>query len=450
MIRRFTLPPRAAAALASLVLAGCAASPPPARPPAAAPPPPATAPAVPAADRAPVLPAAPEAVLASEAEVAPAPYVARVPELARFHAALWALETKARRDHVRVVWLGDSHGQADFWSGRLRSLLQKRFGDGGPGYVALGYKNYRHDRALLEVNGKWRMRPKQPASARREDDGVFGLAGLLMGGYADGPRVRVTLKGAPAGKVTYDVCVKARAPEDGIAVEAPGAGRVTFTPDAAQIGALQHVVVRGDASGPLLVENTGGSPNLCGAVIERDPAEGPGVVLDQLGFNGARYGTPLAWDEEAWGAELARRSPELVVLEYGTNEAGDGAPAYAKVGDQLEQLVARIRRVEPEVDCLVVSPTDRADAEDKVPPMHASVAAAARRAGCFFFDAYAIMGGKGAMATRREEPKPRAQKDGIHMTIRGYEEMADAMHAALLDGYDGPTGTPMARATPSR
>lgn len=426
----------------------CAGAPPPAPapPPAVAPAPPPPAPAEQSAL------APPPAVIPASEPSTPAPaYAPRVPELARFHTALWELETKARRDHVRVVWLGDSHGQADFWSGRLRSLLQKRFGDGGPGYVALGYKNYRHDRALLEIHGKWRMRPKQPASAKPEDDGVFGLAGLLMGGYADGPRVRLSLKSATTRRVVYDVCVKPRAPEDGIAVEAPGAARITFTPSTTSpIGSIAHVIARGDGSGQLVVENTGGSPSLCGAVVELDPAEGPGVVLDQLGFNGARYGTPLAWNEEAWGAELARRAPDLVVLEYGTNEAGDGAPAYGKVGDQLEQLVARIRKVRPGADCLVVSPTDRADAEDRVPPMHASVKAAAGRAGCFFFDAYATMGGKGAMALRREEPKPRAQKDGIHMTIRGYEEMAEAMHAAMLAGYEGPTGAPIARATPSR
>jgi lysophospholipase L1-like esterase len=440
--------PSIAAALAALAIAltacGPASTPPSATPAPIAAPPPEPAPAP--------VPPPPTAELPPEpAPRAAPPFTPRVPELARFHAALWGLDTKTRKDHVRIVWMGDSHGQADFWSGRLRSLLQKRFGDGGPGYVALGYKNYRHDSVLLEIDGKWRMRPKQPASAKTEDDGVFGLAGLLMGGYADGPRVRVNLKTAPRGRVTWDVCVKPRGPEDGLLVEAPGSPRVTFTPSAsAPVGALAHVVVQGDGAGPLRVENTAGSPSLCGVVIERDPTSGPGVVLDQLGFNGARYGTPLSWNEEAWGAELRRRSPDLVILEYGTNEAGDGNPAYAKVGDQLEQLVGRIRRVKKEVDCMVVSPTDRADAEEHIAPMHASVKAAATRAGCFFFDAYAIMGGKGSMAARREEPKPRAQKDGIHMTIRGYEEMAEEMHGALLAGYEGPTGTSMARATPSR
>ena len=426
---------------------------------AAAPPPPKATP--PTASVAPPIATAPRVVHPVEVSPQPSPdpasppagppYAPRVPELAHFHTALWGLETRQRRDHARIVWLGDSHGQADFWSGRLRSLLQRRFGDGGPGYVALGYKNYRHESVLLEITGKWRMRPKQPASPKTEEDGVFGLAGLLMGGYADGPRVRLHLKTPPRGKVIYDVCVKPRADDDGVAVEAPGAPRQIFAPSpASPSGAIAHVVVRGEGGGPLLVEATGGSPNFCGAVVETEPAAGAGIVLDQLGFNGARYGTPLAWTEEAWGAELARRAPELVILEYGTNEAGDTNPAYGKVGDQLEQLVARIRRVKRDVDCAVISPTDRADAEDHIPPMHASVKAAAERAGCFFFDAYALMGGKGAMAARREEPKPRAQKDGIHMTIRGYQEMAEALHTSLLAGYAGPTPTPIARATPSR
>src|SRR5262245_39409172 len=69
-------------------------------------------------------------------------FVSSTPELARFHAALNQLERKQRKDHVRILWLGDSHGQADFWSGQLRKSLGERFGKGGPGFVHLGYKNY--------------------------------------------------------------------------------------------------------------------------------------------------------------------------------------------------------------------------------------------------------------------------------------------------------------------
>ncbi len=435
-------------AIATALAAGCAA--PPRSPPHIAPAPVPDAAPAPAAQDLPTLTAPPPRPTApSDPSFAP-----QVPELAHFHEALWGLETRTRRDHARIVWLGDSHGQADFWSGRVRRDLQARFGDGGPGYVALGYKNYRHERVAVDIRGKWRMRPKQPATAKPVDDGVYGLAGLLMGGYAGGPRVTLTYDAAPGTRLRFDVCVKPRGAADAFTIEVDGGDRVVVEPGAAIVGKVRHLELIGDASAPLVVKTTGGSPDYCGAVIETDPATQTGVVLDQLGFNGARYGTPLAWEETSWSAELARRAPDLVILEYGGNEAGDANPAVDKIGAQVEQLVARVRRVRPTVDCLVIAPTDRADAEDRVPLVVASVKAAAARARCAYFDAYNIAGGIGSMAARREEPKPRAQKDGVHMTIRGYEEIGGALTAALLDRYVGPPrparppgpGTPVSRA----
>jgi lysophospholipase L1-like esterase len=421
--------------------AGCG-SPPVASPPHVAPAPAPPAPS-PVADVEPT-PAPP----APPAPAPGPPFTPKVPELAHFHEALWGLETRSRRQHARVVWLGDSHGQADFWSGRVRRILQQRFGDGGPGYVALGYKNYRHDRVAIDIQGKWRMRPKQPATAKPDGDGVFGLAGLLMGGYAGGPKVTLAYEAPPATRLLFDVCVKPRAAEDSALVQV-GDKMLTVQAGASGAGKIQHLVLQGDASSPLVVKTKDGSPDYCGAVIETDPAAAPGVVIDQLGFNGARFGTPLAWDEAAWSAELARRAPELVILEFGGNEAGDAAPAVAKIGAQIDELVARVRRVRPDVDCLVVAPTDRADAEERVPLVVAAAKSAAARAKCAWFDAYAIAGGKGSAAARRDEPRPRVQKDGIHLTIRGYEEMGVAMAAMLLDGYEGPPGTAPTRSPPS-
>lgn len=451
-----------ALALAATV-AGCAASAPP-EPPRVAPAPPTSAPKpVPSQASVSEPPTPPEPT-----SHAGPPFVAQVPELSHFHEALFRLETRERRDHVRIAWLGDSHGQADFWSGRVRRELQKRFGDGGPGYVALGYKNYRHEGVALEIAGKWRMRPKQPQSAKPVGDGVYGLAGLLMGGYAGGPSVTVTYETAPTAQLRYDLCFKAKADGESAGAEGANALKTALLFGPKDVGTLSHLIVTTDA--PLRVLPFKGSPDFCGAVIEAPPSR-PGVVLDQLAFNGARYGTPLAWDETSWARELKRRSPDLVILEYGGNEAGDAAPAVKKIGEQVEELVARVRRVKPDADCLVVSPTDRADAEERVPLVVAAVKEAAARARCATFDAYAVGGGKGSAAARRDETKPRVQKDGVHLTIRGYEEMGEAMTRMLLDRYQGPTRaeasgpssargapvsraatseTPLARATPSR
>ena len=178
-----------------------------------------------------------------------------------------------------------------------------------------------------------------------------------------------------------------------------------------------------------------GATQLCGAVVESEfePAgAGPGVVVDTLAINGARVGTALAWDRDTWSTEVARRSPALVIIEYGTNEAGDPSPPYEAVGKQLGELVDRIRTAAPGADCLVVSPTDRADAEERTSAMRDAMRSAAASNGCAWFDAWELLGGRGATTRLSKEEPPRAQPDGVHLTPRGYRALGDALYEAIV------------------
>jgi len=373
-------------------------------------------------------------VSASVAPVA-APRTSSNPQLARFHGALRALEEKRATRHVRVLWLGDSHGQADFWSGQLRRSLAERFGSGGPGFVHLGYKNYRHDGLKLEVDGRWRMRPKRPVWIERQDDGVFGLGGLMMSGYADSPRVELTVSDTGgAEQLSFDLCYRFHKPDDQLEITVGGQRRSLQVGADSPINELRHVMLTGPSSSSFAVRPIGRT-DLCGVVVEADPRTTPGVVLDTLSINGARYGTMLAWDAEAWTAEVARRQPDLVILELGTNEAGDGTPKFDRVADDARALLERVRSAAPSCDCVVVSPTDRADAETRTTKMRATLMARAAELGCAWFDAWEILGGEGAMAKLREESEPKVQADGIHLTIKGYRELGQAMFTQLMKGY---------------
>ena len=62
---------------------------------------------------------------------------------------------------------------------------------------------------------------------------------------------------------------------------------------------------------------------------------------------------------------------------------------------------------------------------------------AAATAGCHWFDAYELLGGRGAMKRLAEDPDPKVQADGIHLTIRGYRELGESMLADILRGYPG-------------
>jgi lysophospholipase L1-like esterase len=394
--------------------------------------------------------------------VAADPPKKRSGELARFYTALDGLAAGTRKEHVRMLWLGDSHGQADFWSGRLRTILQKRFGNGGPGFVHIAYKGYRHDGVELAAKDKWFTTPKGPASSKTVGDGVFGLGGLLTSTTSAGAEAAVEVReGSLTGKIHWDLCYRFSKAGDSITVSLTGKKPITLSAGAklGGYGPLQHMKLTTDAStqpaaapakdeaatgnkdaakkkGPrLTVAPASGYPFFCGVVIESDPAESPGVVLDVAGINGARYTTALAWSEEPWVAELMRRSPELVLFEYGTNESGDVGIGVDVYRDKVARLVARIRKQKPETDCAVLAPTERADQEERSARMRDILRDAAKENGCFFWDTIEVMGGKGAMRAWRDDNPPKGAKDGVHLTVKGYQELGDRLAADLLKKY---------------
>jgi lysophospholipase L1-like esterase len=383
----------------------------------------------------------PTAAASTTAEPAPPPGpLPRNPghELDNFYASLRTLEKHARQGHVRVAWLGDSHGASDLWSGPLRAALQKQFGDGGPGFVHVGYKAYRHDNMRIEVKGKWASTPRAPATAVRTGDGTFGLGGVLYTGTAESPRATLTVSDAalPA-TLTWDLCYKLVTPTDEIQVSLTGAqDRLLKVEPDQPLGALRHLVLTSSGESPTLrVLPTGGQPAFCGVTIDTDPKAQPGVVLDTLGINGARLTTPLAWNEQAWAQELARRQPQLVILEYGTNESGDHVIRPDAYVENLRRVMARVHAVSPDADCLVLAPTDRADTVERTPLVRDALKLAAQKEQCMFWDTYEKMGGKGSIVAWHQESPPRAGGDGVHLTPRGYKDLGEKLAADVLAGY---------------
>ncbi len=401
----------------------------------------------------PALPPAPSAPPPVATEVAPPVVSAQAPppvvaspilrertpghELDNFYEALRGLEKKTRAEHARVFWYGDSHAAADFWSGAFRAALQKRFGDGGPGFTHVGFKAYRHEGLRLENKGSWHVKPRGPSTVVPTGDGVLGLGGVLLGPYEGGQAVITVADPALPKKLTWDFCYKLGSARDEIALEVTGGSPVTVKQNAGEeLNVLRHVSLESKGAGPVFhAAPTSGLPEFCGVVIEADPHEQAGVVVDQMGINGARLATQLAWDERAWVTEAKRRSASLVVLEYGTNEASDEKTKPEAFAQNMARVMARMRAASPACDCLVLSNTERADRQEKTLEVQSALKAAARASGCGFWDTYAAMGGKGGILQWRGETSPRASPDGIHLTARGYRELGDKLASDVLSAY---------------
>ena len=355
----------------------------------------------------------------------------------RLFAALHGLEKGQRQDHVRILWFGDSHTAADFMSNAVREGM-KRFKSGGPGHISIGMKPYRHGMIKSELIGGFRVEPSSPALGQRQNDGVFGLAGVRS--------VPETWE-AKAVLTPYLRSVRGRARWELIYRLPPGANfRLRIGKDQIEVngktknaknapGLLPRIVREAEPADALEVTAAYASPQLFGAILEGSE---PGLVIDTLGINGARASTPLAWDERTFLAEVRARAPQSFVIAYGTNEAFD-TRAAERVAEPLRTLVDRLRRAAPQADCLVLGPPDAADPDGGSHPRIAEVEAAqqrtAREVGCAFFSLRGVMGGEGSFARWAKEKPPLAGLDRVHLTPAGYAKLGEAVAHALLESY---------------
>jgi lysophospholipase L1-like esterase len=359
--------------------------------------------------------------------------------LAHLYAALAGLEAKTRTEHVRLVWYGDSHTAADYLTGAVRRRLEARFGAGGPGFVRVGTSPYRHDGVRVVRDGKWKVFPEPPSKRTLEGDGIFGLGGLLA--QPSNREARVEIRVDPKrvhGSLRYGLVYQAK----------PGAsfrlaiGKAVETVDsrtpAEKVSASGLVRLRREGAPGETVEISLGAGELRFAGLVAEGSE-PGVVLDTIGIDGARVATPLAWNADAFSADVGARRPELAVFAFGTNEAFDARNADAIAGE-LGELVARVRRGAPNADCLVVGPPDAAAADLTSLPRVAEIDAAERRAaetyGCGYFSLLVAMGGPNGFAEWMRQTPPLARPDRIHLTIAGYERLGEALAVALIESYE--------------
>ncbi|HEX6767515.1 MAG TPA: hypothetical protein VF103_18580, partial [Polyangiaceae bacterium] len=261
--------------------------------------------------------------------------------LSRFYAALAGLESKTRTDHVRIVWYGDSHTAADYLTGAIRRRLEARFGAGGPGFVRVGTSPYRHDGVRVVRDGKWKILPEPPARRTPEGDGTFGLGGLLAQPSNKDGRVEIRVDPKRVrGALRYGLVYQ---PGSGASFRL-SIGKAMETIDARtpaeKVSASGLVKLRREGAPGESVEIALPTGELRFAGLVAEGTE-PGVVLDTLGIDGARVATPLAWNADAFSAEISARRPELAVFAFGTNEAFDSRNAEAIAGE-LGELVGRV------------------------------------------------------------------------------------------------------------
>lgn len=347
---------------------------------------------------------------------------------------------------TRIVAYGASHTASDIYTDVIRRALQQRFGDAGHGFVmpARPWRSYRHRGVEVESNLRaWRTL-RITHTARVEDR--YGLAGVAVEATRPNAFGAVTNTGTSASRFELWYLQQPGGGSADVYIDGRRAGRIrTRSPGATPVAGYAPFRVA-DGAHRFEVRPRGDGPvRLFGVTVERDT---PGVIVDTLGINGSRAEYMLHWNDALHREHLARRAPALVVLAYGTNEAGDDEP-IEEYERKLRRVVRRIREAVPQSSCLLVGPSDRPEAlpdglwQDRA--RTAEIIAVQRRVaadqGCGFFDVVAFQGGPMSMVSWAANDPPYGARDHVHFTRRGYERLGEVLLEALMARFDTRTAS---------
>ena len=368
--------------------------------------------------------------------------------LDHYFAALAATEDGEPGRVARALHWGDSTIAADGITGTVRERMQDRFGDGGPGFLA------------VHADPRWQLRP----GVLRVQDGDWTSLTITFGG-AETPRYglggNVSTSGAE-GEITatlggrriegkrqplhrFDVHYQ-RQPEGGTFSVVPRGHRgAVIATEHERVGDRFRELPASEGATTLWIKTHGDGPvTLYGVALE---TAGPGVTWETLGIAGSSIGSMTAHQSRHHlKGQVERRQPDLVVYQTGGNEltyptllGGEGEKyeeSYLKVLDKL-------RAGRPEASCLMVGPLDQATrkrgtviSKDNLERMITVQRRTAARAGCAFWDARGAMGGEGAFARWLNHQPRYAWTDLIHLNSEGLELVGNSLADALLDAYE--------------
>jgi lysophospholipase L1-like esterase len=377
-----------------------------------------------------------------------------------FYAALARLDRHVPLASATVVHFGDSPTTADLITGDVREQLQQRFGDAGQGFnlIAKPWAWYQH-RHIDESDHGWKF----TTAVGTMRQGGYGIGGAWFDGSAGATtEYRLSDAAQDAMEVMWET-----QPDGGtFSVSADGQSLATIdTTKAAESGNSvatgkvsdsQPAATSAEVGGPgmqfrsfklppnkhkvdLTVEK--GNVRLYGVLFKRDQS---GVLYNSIGLNGASI-TVLsrALPEDMMKTNLAHLHADLIVINYGTNEAGFSSFIDKRYEGELRMAIARVRQAAPEASILLMSPMDRGergagnsiDTMQTIPKIVDIQERVAADTGCAFFNTFEAMGGEGTMQ-RWYDAKPRlVGGDLIHPTPAGAKIVATAFVEQLEDGY---------------
>jgi LysM repeat protein len=414
--------------------------------------------------------------------------------LEKFFEKLYALET-AKNGKVRVAHIGDSHIQADLFTGVIRKSLQDKFGNGGLGF------SFPHN--LARTNGSYFIKYSSNESwnnhriTKEKNGSPIGLSGISLTTRAKDFAVEINVKDnayqfntlkivspnnanmfdvATSSKTIvlesnvpkkikhkikngeaisiiaekYNVSVAELKRANGLKNNNIRAGKILKIPT----NEMQKRSIKRSEFIPLSLTEESNShsfysetmmdkiyliPNkaasnfaLNGLVFEKNE---PGITYSNIGVNGAKASDynkyPLFFDQ------VSALQADLIIVSLGTNETFDKMPVKDYMG-QINTFIANIKAKNPNSEILVMSTPPsllyRRSLNHFADDYAREINSQSTIVGHASWDLFAIMGGM--YGVNRNYRQGLMSGDKVHYSKAGYEKQGALFSEALLNAYE--------------
>ncbi len=252
-----------------------------------------------------------------------------------------------------VLHIGDSHTAADIFTGRVRDVLQSRFGEGGvllpPGVPQAGVRS---NVFRINASSGWNYERVRSSSPR----GRFWLSGYTAEAEATGESIDFTAF-HPISFTAIDLSFLTATGGGAVDVLLDGQLVDTFDLDGADdtplikrlipiagTGAFETLTIRTDDARPVTVT---------GVMVHQDQS---GVSYLSVGYPGATVNLVLDIDQSTLADDLKRLDPDMIVIAFGTNEGFDDNLNIARYEANYQGLLETIAADHPTSQIVVVLP----------------------------------------------------------------------------------------------
>ena len=363
--------------------------------------------------------------------------------LTSFYEKLYLLEQN-KNSRVNIIHIGDSHIQADHFSGAMRQKLQLRFGNAGRGLV-FPYRSAKSNEPIsykTTSNVSWNYK----RNVFFGNPLPIGVSGFTIETCDSLAEINLTIKDQPnlgysftkfslfheKGLNNFDISICDELNCERGVFKPTDTSSNPFVSELKFDKPIRQIYLRNKISDSIGSKIT----RIYGMLLENDSS---GILYNMIGVNGAEYRHYVM--SKYFTQQLSYLSSDLVIISLGTNEAFSKGFDKDLFYRSIDSLVVSVKSINPTAAVLITTPPDSyrktRNGRVKNPDMkiaRATVVAYCLKHNIAYWDLYEVMGGFGSMG--KWYAVKLSAKDRVHFSGKGYQIQGDLFYNALMYGYE--------------